>query len=157
MKERLKQAAEYLTSERFYSEFLQLTKRLSERQMMMVLAVVVGVVAGFGTLLFEMLLHGIKEALVNWFPVDKANFLFLIFPAMGIVLATLFVKYIVKDNISEGVTRVLYAMSSRQSQIARHNCWTSIVGGATTIGFGGSVGPEAPIVLTGAAMGSNIC
>ena len=156
IKERLKQAAEYLTSERFYSEFLQLTKRLSERQMMMVLAVVVGVVAGFGTLLFEMLLHGIKEALVNWFPVDKANFLFLIFPAMGIVLATLFVKYIVKDNISEGVTRVLYAMSSRQSQIARHNCWTSIVGGATTIGFGGSVGPEAPIVLTGAAMGSNI-
>ena len=54
------------------------------------------------------------------------------------------------------MTRVLYAMSRRNSRIARHNCWTSIVGGATTIGFGGSVGPEAPIVLTGAAIGSNI-
>jgi CIC family chloride channel protein len=75
---------------------------------------------------------------------------------VGIVLASLFVKYVVRDNISEGVTRVLYAMSRRNSRIATHNCWTSIVGGATTIGFGGSVGPEAPIVLTGAAIGSNI-
>lgn len=146
----------FVSGEELYSRSLQLTKRLSERQMMMVLAVVVGVLAGLGTILFEMLLHGIKEGLVNWFPVNEVNYLFLIFPAMGIVLATLFVKYIVKDNISEGVTRVLYAMSSRQSHIARHNCWTSIVGGATTIGFGGSVGPEAPIVLTGAAIGSNV-
>ena len=82
--------------------------------------------------------------------------LLLFYPAVGIILATLFVKYVVRDNISEGVTRVLYAMSSRNSRIARHNCWTSVVGGATTIGFGGSVGPEAPIVLTGAAIGSNV-
>ncbi len=156
LKQKIKRAIEFLGGEEFYSWFLQQTKRLSERQMMMVLAVIVGVAAGFGTILFEMLLHGIKEGLVNWFPVDKANFLFLIFPGIGIILATLFVKYIVKDNISEGVTRVLYAMSSRQSKIARHNCWTSIVGGAMTIGFGGSVGPEAPIVLTGAAIGSNV-
>lgn len=156
LKDMIKRAVDFITGEEFYSWFLQQSKRLSERQMMMVLAVIVGVVAGFGTILFEMLLHGIKEGLVDWFPVDKANFLFLIFPAMGIILATLFVKYIVKDNISEGVTRVLYAMSSRNSQIARHNCWSSIVGGATTIGFGGSVGPEAPIVLTGAAIGSNV-
>ncbi|MBQ8308101.1 MAG: chloride channel protein, partial [Alistipes sp.] len=124
--------------------------------MMMVLAIIVGVLAGLGTIVFEALLHGIKEGLVNWFPVNRVNWLFLVFPAVGIILASLFVKYIVKDNISEGVTRVLYAMSSRQSQIPRHNCWTSIVGGATTIGFGGSVGPEAPIVLTGAAIGSNV-
>ena len=122
----------------------------------MLLAVVVGVLAGLGTYLFEMLLHGIKSGLIRWFPVDSAHILFLIYPAVGIILATLFVKYIVRDNISEGVTRVLYAMSRRNSRIARHNCWTSIVGGATTIGFGGSVGPEAPIVLTGAAIGSNI-
>ncbi len=124
--------------------------------MMMLLAVVVGVLAGLGTYFFEVLLYAIKTGLTNWFPVDSAHFLFLIYPAVGIILATLFVKYIVRDNISEGVTRVLYAMSSRNSRIARHNCWTSIVGGATTIGFGGSVGAEAPIVLTGAAIGSNI-
>ena len=143
-------------TDRIYLEFLRLTRRLSNSQIMMLLAVVVGVLAGLGTYLFEMLLHGIKSGLIRWFPVDSAHVLFLVYPAIGIILATLFVKYIVRDNISEGVTRVLYAMSSRNSRIARHNCWTSVVGGATTIGFGGSVGPEAPIVLTGAAIGSNI-
>src|SRR5699024_9487033 len=101
-------------------------------------------------------LAAIKFCLVNWFPVDRAHFLYFIYPGVGIVLATLFVRYIVRDNISEGVTRVLYAMSRKGSRIASHNCWTSVVGGATTIGFGGSVGPEAPIVLTGAAIGSNV-
>ena len=143
-------------ADRIYPMFLRLTRRLSNRQMMMLLAVVVGVLAGVGTYLFEILLYAIKNGLTNWFPVDSAHFLFLIYPAVGIILATLFVKYIVRDNISEGVTRVLYAMSSRNSRIAAHNCWTSVVGGATTIGFGGSVGPEAPIVLTGAAIGSNV-
>ena len=145
-----------LRADKIYRWFLRATKKLSNRQIMMLLAVVVGVLAGLGTYLFEVMLYGIKSALVNWFPVERAHFLYLVYPAMGIVLATLFVKYIVKDNISEGVTRVLYAMSRKNSHIARHNCWTSLVGGATTIGFGGSVGPEAPIVLTGAAIGSNI-
>ena len=142
--------------EKIYKWFLRMTQRLSERQMLAILAVVVGALAGLGTYLFEVLLHGIKNCLVNWFDIDTFHILYLIYPGIGIILATLFVKYIVRDNISEGVTRVLYAMSSRGSRIAGHNCWTSIVGGATTIGFGGSVGPEAPIVLTGAAIGSNV-
>ena len=143
-------------ADRLYALFLRLTRRLSNSQMMMLLAVVVGVLAGLGTYFFEVLLYAIKNGLTRWFPVDSAHFLYLIYPVVGIILASLFVRYIVRDNISEGVTRVLYAMSSRNSRIAPHNCWTSIVGGATTIGFGGSVGPEAPIVLTGAAIGSNI-
>lgn len=142
--------------DKFYQYYLWLTHRLTDRQLMMVLAVVVGLAAGFGTYIFEVLLHFIREGLVNWFPAERAQFLYLIYPAVGIILATLFVKYVVKDNISEGVTRVLYAMSRGNSRIRGHNCWTSVVGGATTIGFGGSVGPEAPIVLTGAAIGSNI-
>ena len=143
-------------ADRIYLEFLRLTRRLSNQQIMMLLAMIVGLLAGLGTYVFEILLYAIKSCLVNWFPVGSAHFLLLIYPAIGIVLATLFVKYIVRDNISEGVTRVLYAMSRRDSRIPPHNCWTSIVGGATTIGFGGSVGPEAPIVLTGAAIGSNV-
>ena len=145
-----------LRTDRIYALFLRLTRRLSNSQMMMLLAVVVGALAGVGTWLFEVLLHFIKQGLTSWFPVDSAHFLYLIYPAVGIILATLFVRYIVRDNISEGVTRVLYAMSRRNSRIASHNCWTSVVGGATTIGFGGSVGPEAPIVLTGAAIGSTV-
>lgn len=142
--------------DKIYQYYLWLTHRLTDRQLMMVLAAVVGLAAGLGTYIFEILLHFIRAGLVNWFPVERAQFLYLIYPVVGIILATLFVKYVVKDNISEGVTRVLYAMSRSNSRIRGHNCWTSIVGGATTIGFGGSVGPEAPIVLTGAAIGSNI-
>ena len=142
--------------EKIYRWFLNITKRLSERQIMLILAVVVGALAGLATYLFEMVLHLIKSGLVNWFDVDTYHFLYLIYPIIGIILATLFVRYIVKDNISEGVTRVLHAMSRRGSHIAGHNCWTSMAGGAVTIGFGGSVGPEAPIVLTGAALGSNV-
>ena len=145
-----------ILTDRIYAYFLRLTRRLTTRQMLMVLAVIVGALAGVGTFLFEVLLHGIGQGLTRWFTVDRAQFLYLVYPAIGIILATLFVRYIVRDNISEGVTRVLYAMSRRDSRIARHNCWSSVVGGATTIGFGGSVGPEAPIVLTGAAIGSNV-
>ena len=143
-------------ADRIYRYFFRLTRRLNDNQIMMILAVVVGICAGLATYLFEVLLYAIKNGLTNWFPVDSAHFLYLIYPIVGVILATLFVKYIVRDNIAEGVTRVLYAMSQRDSHIARHHCWTSVVGGAATIGFGGSVGPEAPIVLTGAAIGSNI-
>ena len=142
--------------EKIYRWFLDITKRLTERQMLLILAVVVGVLAGLATYLFKLLLHFIEESLVGWFDKETSHILYLVYPVVGIILATLFVKYIVRDNISEGVTRVLYAMSSRGSRIAGHNCWTSMVGGAVTIGFGGSVGPEAPIVLTGAALGSNV-
>ena len=92
-----------LRADHIYRTFLRLTRRLSNSQIMMLLAVVVGVLAGVGTYLFEMLLYGIKYGLTNWFPVDSAHILFLIYPAVGIILATLFVKYIVRDNISEGV------------------------------------------------------
>ena len=142
--------------ERIYQVYLALSRRLTNSQAMAILAILVGLCAGIGAYIFNTLLHFITHLLTSWTPDDQAQWLFLVYPAIGIILATLFVKYIVKDGISEGVTRVLYAMSRTDSRIKSHNCWTSIVGGATTIGFGGSVGPEAPIVLTGAAIGSNI-
>ncbi len=142
--------------EHIYQGFLRISRRLTNGQVMALLAIIVGLAAGVGAFVFNTLLHFITYSLTSWTPADQAQWLFLVYPSIGIILATLFVKYIVKDGISEGVTRVLYAMSRKDSRIAGHNCWTSIVGGATTIGFGGSVGPEAPIVLTGAAIGSNI-
>ena len=145
-----------LLKDKIYRLYLRLTKRLPDNQVMGILAIVVGVCAGVGTYIFEMLLYAIHSGLTSWLPVNESHYIYLITPAIGIILATLFVRHIVRDEISEGVMRVLYAMSSKGSRIAPHNCWSSIVGGATTIGFGGSVGPEAPIVLTGAAIGSNI-
>lgn len=135
---------------------MKITRRLSERQLLIVLAIIVGLVAGFAAYLFEETLHWLKTWLVSWFPEESAGYLFLLYPAVGIILVSLFVKYLVRDNISEGVTRVLYAISKKGSRIKPHNCYTSMIGGAVTIGFGGSVGPEAPIVLTGSAIGSNI-
>ena len=142
--------------DRIYEGFQSLTHRLSNSQVMAILAIIVGLLAGVGAFVFNTLLHAITQLLTSWTPDDQAQWLYLVYPGIGIILATLFVKYIVKDGISEGVTRVLYAMSRGGSRIKGHNTWTSIVGGATTIGFGGSVGPEAPIVLTGAAIGSNV-
>ena len=100
--------------ERIYIRFLELTKRFTSTQIMALLAVIVGVLAGLGTCLFELLLYGIKAGLTHWFPVEQSHFLFLFYPVIGIILASLFVKYVVKDNISEGVTRVLYAMSRKK-------------------------------------------
>lgn len=87
---------------------------------------------------------------------DSGNLLFFIYPFIGILLTTLFVKYFVKEGISHGVTKVLYAISRRNSMIKPHNNYTSMIASTLTIGFGGSVGTEATIVLTGASIGSNL-
>ncbi len=139
-----------------YRFFIVATKRLSEKQLMMLLAVVVGLAAGFATYLFEGALYLVRLALTSWFAVDSASVFYLFYPIIGVILASLFVRYIVRDDINEGVTRVLYAMSKKGSRLKIHNTYTSIISSAATIGFGGSVGPEAPIVLTGSAIGSNI-
>lgn len=139
-----------------YRFLIVATKRLSEKQLMILLAVVVGLLAGFATYIFEQLLVLVRSALTGWLAIDTAAPLYLIYPIVGVILASLFVRYWVRDDISEGVTRVLYAMSKKGSRIKAHNCYSSMVASATTIGFGGSVGPEAPIVLTGSAIGSNI-
>ena len=140
----------------FYRYLTLRTNGLSERQLMLVLAFVVGLVVGLATLLFETLLHFIKSGLTSWFAVDSYSLFYLVYPVIGIILATLFVRYVVRDQINEGVTRVLYAISRNRSRLKPHNCYSSMVASATTIGFGGSVGPEAPIVMTGSAIGSNI-
>lgn len=132
------------------------TRRLSTRQLTFILAIIVGLVAGGVTCIFEWLLGLIKGGLTSWFPKEEVGWFYLLYPMVGIILASLFVRFIVRDDISEGVTKVLKAMSTNSSQIKPHNCYSSVVGGALTIGFGGSVGPEAPIVLTGAAIGSNV-
>ncbi len=139
-----------------YARFISISRRLTDHQLMMVLACVVGVCAALSAYILEALLHYIKAGLVAWFPVDNVGYLYLFYPIIGIIIASLFVRYIVRDDISEGVTKVLFAMSSRNSRLRRHNMWSSVVGSAVTIGFGGSVGPEAPIVLTGGAIGSNV-
>ncbi|WP_028910712.1 chloride channel protein [Prevotella sp. AGR2160] len=131
-------------------------KHVTDRQMLLILSFVVGFFASLAGLLLHGIIHLIQHALQAGFGNFQVNWFYLVCPLIGITLTTLFIKYIVKDNISHGITRVLYAMSTNHAHLRGHNCWTSVVASGITIGFGGSVGAEAPIVLTGSAIGSNL-
>ena len=131
-------------------------KHLSDRQATIILAFFIGFFASVAAFLLHSLIHEIQQLLTSRFHANTLNWMYLMFPVVGIFLTSLFVRYVVKDNISHGITRILYAISSKQSRLKAHNCWTSVVASAITIGFGGSVGAEAPIVLTGSAIGSNL-
>ena len=129
---------------------------IKEKQFILMLSFVVGVLTAYAALILKFFIHTVKDFLTDNFDTTEANYLYLVYPVIGIFLCSLFVRYVVKDDISHGVTKILYAISRRQGRIKRHNMWSSTVGSAITIGFGGSVGAEAPIVLTGSAIGSNL-
>lgn len=129
---------------------------ISEKQFILILSFLVGIFTALAALLLKLLIHWIQNFLTENFDTTEANYLYLVYPVVGIFLAGVFVRHIVKDDISHGVTRILYAISRRQGRIKRHNTWSSIFASSITIGFGGSVGAEAPIVLTGSAIGSNL-
>ena len=131
-------------------------KHLTDRQMLLILAFIIGILASFAAYILHKLIHQIQAILTEGFEVNSFNWLYLVFPVIGIYLTSLFVRYVVRDNISHGITRILYAISSKRSHLKPHNCWSSVIASAITIGFGGSVGAEAPIVLTGSAIGSNL-
>jgi len=131
-------------------------KHISERTFVILLSLLVGIGAGVAAMALKWLIHAISHMLTGNMAVDQGNLLFLIFPMLGILVTTIYVRYIVRDNISHGVTRVLYSISQNKSRLKRHNMFTSIVASSITIGFGGSVGAEGPIVYTGAAIGSNL-
>ena len=141
----------------FYDRMIEWRERhMSEKHLVLLLSFFVGAFCAAASALLKSFIH-----LIQWFVEEQLigdghTWWYLITPIIGITLAALFVKYVVRDDISHGITKILYAISQRKSIIKAHNMWSSIVGSGLTIGFGGSVGAEAPIVLTGAAIGSNL-
>lgn len=131
-------------------------KHITDRQMTIILALFIGFFASVAAFILHFIIKEIQVLLTAGFTTVTYNWLYLVFPVIGIFLTSLFVRYVVKDNISHGITRILYAISSKRSRLKPHNCWTSVIASAITIGFGGSVGAEAPIVLTGSSIGSNL-
>ena len=129
---------------------------VSERMFILVLAFIVGLLAALAAFLLHWIINQIVALLTSSFDATSSNWLYLVYPVVGIYLTYLFVRYVVKDNISHGITRILYAISQNRSRLKVHNTWSSVIASAITIGFGGSVGAEAPIVLTGSAIGSNL-
>lgn len=129
---------------------------IKEKTFVLILALLVGLACGFAALFLKFMIHLISENLTNHAMIDEGNYIYLIFPVVGILISGFYVRHIVRDNISHGVTRVLYSISQNKSRLKPHNMYTSIVASSITIGFGGSVGAEGPIVYTGAAIGSNL-
>lgn len=140
-------------SERFV---LWTVNHLSRRQLTLTLAFFVGVLAAVAAYILHTAIHLIQHYLSATLASNQINWFYLVYPVAGILITMLFVRYVVRDNISHGITRILYAISTKQGRLPKHNMWSSVVASAITIGFGGSVGAEAPIVLTGSAIGSNL-
>ncbi|MBR6466286.1 MAG: chloride channel protein [Bacteroidales bacterium] len=131
-------------------------ERMPETREVLLLAFIVGLGSGLAAVLMLRAIHLVQWVLVGWFKTPSQSWLYLVYPGVGMLIAYLIVRYVIKDNIGHGVTKVLLAISRYDSKIKPHNTWSSILTSAITIGFGGSVGAEAPIVYTGAAIGSNI-
>lgn len=140
-----------------YQKILDLReKHIKDKRFILILAFFTGLGCALAAFLLKSSIHFVQDIVKSLMANDSLNYWYLAFPAVGIIIASLFVKYVVKDDISHGVTKILYAISQHKAIIKLHNCWSSIVASSITIGFGGSVGAEAPIVLTGSAIGSNL-
>jgi CIC family chloride channel protein len=131
-------------------------RHIKQREFVLILSILVGIGSGLAAVILKNTLYYTNYFLTNGFSYHGVYYLFLAFPVIGILLTILFIRFVVKDNINHGVSKVLYAISKNNSQIKPHNTFSSLIACTLTLGFGGSVGPEAPIVLTGSAIGSNL-
>ncbi len=131
-------------------------RHLSDNQFMLLISLLVGIFTALAGLLLKWLIESIEHLLTQGFQITGGNWLYLVYPVVGILFTMLFIRYVVRDDIGHGVTKILFAIARKQSKIRLHNTWSSVAASAITIGFGGSVGAEAPIVLTGSAIGSNL-
>lgn len=131
-------------------------RNISDKNFVLLISFLVGIFTACAGLLLKWLIDRIEHLLTQEFSVTASNWLYLVYPVVGVWLTMLFIHYVVRDDIGHGVTKILFAIARKQSRIRTHNTWTSIVASAITIGFGGSVGAEAPIVLTGSAIGSGL-
>lgn len=129
--------------------------RVSERHKLLLLSLVVGIAAGLAAVLLGWAIDVVKDILNKGFTM-KYHWQYLILPGIGMLISLFLLRFLVRDNIGHGVTKVLLAVSRNESKIKPHNMWSSVLTSSITIGFGGSVGAEAPIVYTGAAIGSNM-
>lgn len=129
---------------------------LSERTFLVWAGLLIGMVSGVAAVLLKNMIYYFGTYVLDVFAADSRNFLLLVLPLIGVALTYGYVHYILKDDISHGVSRVLYAISKTGGYLKKSKMYSSVVASTITIGFGGSVGPEAPVVLTGAAIGSNI-
>jgi chloride channel protein, CIC family len=131
-------------------------RHIQNSQFILILSFIVGIMSGLAAVLLKNTVHYTFYLISHGFQFEKQNFLYLALPLAGIILTVIFVKFILKKDISHGVSRILYAISKRNGVLEAHHTFSSMIGSTLTVAFGGSVGLEAPIVTTGSAIGSNL-
>lgn len=131
-------------------------KHISDNNFLLLIAAVIGLVAGLAAVILKTTVHFIQHGLEAFLLKDGINYLYLGYPLVGIFLTVILAKYIFKERLGHGITDILYSISKNSSIIARVKMYSRMVTSAITVGFGGSVGLEAPIVVTGSAIGSNL-
>lgn len=131
-------------------------KHLKHRQFVYIVSFIIGIVSGIAAVALKNLVFYTNELLTHKLDIENINLLYLAYPLIGIILTVLFVRLLIKDNIGHGISRILFAISKKNSIIKSHNSYSSFIASILTVGFGGSVGLEAPIVLTGSSIASNL-
>lgn len=131
-------------------------RHVNDRQFMMIISVLLGVLVGIATVIIKNSVHFIQHLLTSNITHEYGNYLYLSLPIIGILIAVLFIKFVIRGHVGHGIPSVLFAISKTNGKIKRHNMFSSIVSSTFTVGFGGSVGLEGPTVATGAAIGSNL-
>lgn len=153
--------AKFALKMKMYFKFIQAVdlwrlNHLNEHKVLLILSFIVGLVSGFAAVLLKNLIHILGSFLTEGFTIHSVNYLYLAYPGVGILITVLYVRFFVKDDIGHGITKVLKSIANSNGVLRAHNMFTSIISSTITIGFGGSVGAEAPVVLTGSSIGSNI-
>lgn len=141
---------------RFGKILLWRIRNIPDWNFILILSVLVGILTGFAAVLLKNLAHTTYELVLKGFTFEKEVVLSFIIPMTGIILTVLFVKYLIKDDLGHGVSKILFSISKKKGYLKPHNAYSSVVASSLTVGFGGSVGLEAPVVLTGSAIGSNL-
>ena len=139
-----------------FAKLKTLLRGIPEKNLLLILSLFVGICSGLAAVILTTLVEHIKDFLTSRIVTAGETMLYLVLPGVGMLISMLLLRYVIKDKIGHGVTKVLVAVSKNESRIKPHNMWSSILTSSLTIGFGGSVGAEAPIVYTGAAIGSNV-
>lgn len=138
------------------SRLLKVIRSIKQRQLILGLSLVIGLLSGVAAILLKNLTHFVEYNAKAWLLGDQSSELFFLLPLVGIMATVLFVRYLLKQDIGHGVSKILFSISKRKGHLKPHNTWSSMLASSLTVGLGGSVGLEAPIVLTGSAIGSNI-
>lgn len=131
-------------------------KNLTGQQFILILSILIGIASGLAAVVIKNSVHFISHFIEQLTQGEYQSYLLIVLPSVGILLAVLFIKYIIKRPVRHGVPNVLYAISKNNGQLNRHNMFSSVIASALTVGMGGSVGLEGPTVSTGAAIGSNM-